>query len=216
MEKEITKEEIAHNIKNPYITPVAILMNILALVLYSIMFFPQHLLYKLPKYIYIFLLFWLIINVISYVQEKSKKVKTDKGTLIRYIIISTLCGYSVSIAIASVYVFGATVNGDDVFDYWLMIIIANVISLIGFNIFVISEFGLIQSLSGSAGNIIGIVVALGGMGILIYLSRIVPYTAEENNFIWISILVILMVDLLIGRSYFNLMKYQIIEEEGLE
>ncbi|ARJ16825.1 MULTISPECIES: DUF5079 family protein [Staphylococcus] len=216
MEKEITKEEIAHNIKNPYITPVAILMNILALVLYSIMFFPQHLLYKLPKYIYIFLLFWLIINVISYVQEKSKKVKTDKGTLIRYIIISTLCGYSVSIAIASVYVFGATVNGDDVFDYWLIIIIANVISLIGFNIFVISEFGLIQSLSGSAGNIIGIVVALGGMGILIYLSRIVPYTAEENNFIWISILVILMVDLLIGRSYFNLMKYQIIEEEGLE
>ncbi|WP_070866327.1 DUF5079 family protein, partial [Staphylococcus sp. HMSC069E09] len=208
--------EIAHNIKNPYITPVAILMNILALVLYSIMFFPQHLLYKLPKYIYIFLLFWLIINVISYVQEKSKKVKTDKGTLIRYIIISTLCGYSVSIAIASVYVFGATVNGDDVFDYWLIIIIANVISLIGFNIFVISEFGLIQSLSGSAGNIIGIVVALGGMGILIYLSRIVPYTAEENNFIWISILVILMVDLLIGRSYFNLMKYQIIEEEGLE
>ncbi|OHS18184.1 DUF5079 family protein [Staphylococcus sp. HMSC55D02] len=207
---------MAHNIKNPYITPVAILMNILALVLYSIMFFPQHLLYKLPKYIYIFLLFWLIINVISYVQEKSKKVKTDKGTLIRYIIISTLCGYSVSIAIASVYVFGATVNGDDVFDYWLMIIIANVISLIGFNIFVISEFGLIQSLSGSAGNIIGIVVALGGMGILIYLSRIVPYTAEENNFIWISILVILMVDLLIGRSYFNLMKYQIIEEEGLE
>ncbi|OHP74998.1 hypothetical protein HMPREF3282_03430 [Staphylococcus sp. HMSC73C01] len=216
VEKEITKEEIAHNIKNPYITPVAILMNILALVLYSIMFFPQHLLYKLPKYIYIFLLFWLIINVISYVQEKSKKVKTDKGTLIRYIIISTLCGYSVSIAIASVYVFGATVNGDDVFDYWLIIIIANVISLIGFNIFVISEFGLIQSLSGSAGNIIGIVVALGGMGILIYLSRIVPYTAEENNFIWISILVILMVDLLIGRSYFNLMKYQIIEEEGLE
>ena len=216
MEKEITKEEIAHNIKNPYITPVAILMNILALVIYSIMFFTQHLLYKLPKYIYIFLLFWLIINVISYVQEKSKKVKTDKGTLIRYIIISTLCGYSVSIAIASVYVFGATVNGDDVFDYWLIIIIANVISLIGFNIFVISEFGLIQSLSGSAGNIIGIVVALGGMGILIYLSRIVPYTAEENNFIWISILVILMVDLLIGRSYFNLMKYQIIEEEGLE
>ena len=216
MEKEITKEEIAHNIKNPYITPVAILMNILALVLYSIMFFPQHLLYKLPKYIYIFLLFWLIINVISYVQEKSKKVKTDKGTLIRYIIISTLCGYSVSISIASVYVFGATVNGDDVFDYWLMIIIANVISLIGFNIFVISEFGLIQSLSGSAGNIIGIVVALGGMGILIYLSRIVPYTAEENDFIWMSIIVILMVDLLIGRSYFNLMRYQIIEEEGLE
>ena len=216
MEKEITKEEIAHNIKNPYITPVAILMNILALVLYSIMFFPQHLLYKLPKYIYIFLLFWLIINVISYVQEKSKKVKTDKGTLIRYIIISTLCDYSVSIAIASVYVFGATVNGDDVFDYWLIIIIANVISLIGFNIFVISEFGLIQSLSGSAGNIMGIVVALCGFGILIYLSRIVPYTAEENDFIWMSIIVILMVDLLIGRSYFNLMKYQIIEEEGLE
>ncbi|ARJ30271.1 DUF5079 domain-containing protein [Staphylococcus lugdunensis] len=216
VEKEITKEEIAHNIKNPYITPVAILMNILALVLYSIMFFPQHLLYKLPKYIYIFLLFWLIINVISYVQEKSKKVKTNKAALIRYIIISTLCGYSLSISCSSVYVFGATTNGYDVFDYWLIIIIANVISLIGFNIFVISEFGLIQSLSGSAGNIMGIAITLGGFGILIYLSRIVPYTAEENDFIWMSIIVILMVDLLIGRSYFNLMKYQIIEEEGLE
>ena len=216
MEKEITKEEIAHNIKNPYITPVAILMNILALVLYSIMFFPQHLLYKLPIYMYIFLVFWVVINIISYLQEKSKKVKTNKAALIRYIIISTLSGYSLSISCSSVYVFGATTNGYDVFDYWLIIIIANVISLIGFNIFVISEFGLIQSLSGSAGNIMGIVVALCGFGILIYLSRIVPYTAEENNFIWISILVILMVDLLIGRSYFNLMKYQIIEEEGLE
>ena len=145
-----------------------------------------------------------------------KKVKTNKAALIRYIIISTLCGYSLSISCSSVYVFGATTNGYDVFDYWLIIIIANVISLIGFNIFVISEFGLIQSLSGSAGNIMGIAITLGGFGILIYLSRIVPYTAEENDFIWMSIIVILMVDLLIGRSYFNLMKYQIIEEEGLE
>jgi len=166
VEKEITKEEIAHNIKNPYITPVAILMNILALVLYSIMFFPQHLLYKLPKYIYIFLLFWLIINVISYVQEKSKKVKTDKGTLIRYIIISTLCGYSVSIAIASVYVFGATVNGDDVFEFWLMIVLANIIELIGFNIFVISEFEVIKSISNRLFKLLGILMAVSGLGIL--------------------------------------------------
>ena len=62
----------------------------------------------------------------------------------------------------------------------------------------------------------GIVVALGGFGILIYLSRIVPYTDNENNFIWMSIIVILMINLLIGRSYFNLMRYQIIDEEGLE
>ncbi|MCH8647316.1 DUF5079 family protein [Staphylococcus lugdunensis] len=216
MEKEITKEEIAHNIKNPYITPVAILMNILALVLYSIMFFPQHLLYKLPKYIYIFLLFWLIINVISYVQEKSKKVKTDKGTLIRYIIISTLCGYSVSIAIASVYVFGATVNGDDVFDYWLMIIIANVISLIGFNIFVISEFEVIKAISNRLFKLLGILMAVSGLGMLYYISQIAPKRTDDTTYIWLSIIVILMINLLIGRSYFNLMRYQIIEEEGLE
>ena len=216
MEKEITKEEIAHNIKNPYITPVAILMNILALVLYSIMFFPQHLLYKLPKYIYIFLLFWLIINVISYVQEKSKKVKTDKGTLIRYIIISTLCGYSVSIAIASVYVFGATVNGDDVFDYWLIIIIANVISLIGFNIFVISEFEVIKSISNRLFKLLGILMAVSGLGMLYYISQIAPKRTDDTTYIWLSIIVILMINLLIGRSYFNLMRYQIIDEEGLE
>ncbi|ARJ14483.1 DUF5079 family protein [Staphylococcus lugdunensis] len=217
MEDEvITKEEIAHNIKNPYITPVAIFMFIFSLTFYCILFFSAHLLYKLPIYMYIFLVFWVVINIISYLQEKSKKVKTNKAALIRYIIISTLCGYSLSISCSSVYVFGATTNGYDVFDYWLIIIIANIISLIGFNIFVISEFGLIQSLSGSAGNIMGIVVALCGFGILIYLSRIVPYTAEENDFIWMSIIVILMINLLIGRSYFNLMRYQVLEELELE
>ena len=190
-------------------------MFIFSLTFYCILFFSAHLLYKLPIYVYI-LVFWVVINIISYLQEKSKKVKTNKAALIRYIIISTLSGYSLSISCSSVYVFGATTNGYDVFDYWLIIIIANVISLIGFNIFVISEFGLIQSLSGSAGNIMGIVVALGGFGILIYLSRIVPYTDNENNFIWMSIIVILMINLLIGRSYFNLMRYQIIDEEGLE
>ena len=167
MEDEvITKEGIAHNIKNPYITPVAIFMFIFSLTFYCILFFSAHLLYKLPIYMYIFLVFWVVINIISYLQEKSKKVKTNKAALIRYIIISTLCGYSVSIAIASVYVFGATVNGDDVFEFWLMIVLANIIELIGFNIFVISEFEVIKSISNRLFKLLGILMAVSGLGIL--------------------------------------------------
>ena len=214
--EEITKEEIAHNIKNPYITPVAILMNIMCLIFYTIMFFNSHLLYKLPKYIYIFLAFWAVINIISYVQEKSKKVKTNQSSLIRYIIISTLCGYSLSIALASIYVFNATINGDDVFEFWLMIVLANVIELIGFNIFVISEFEVIKAISNRLFKLLGILMAVSGLGMLYYISQIAPKRTDDTTYIWLSIIVILMINLLIGRSYFNLMRYQIIEEEGLE
>ena len=47
-----------------------------------------------------------------------------------------------------------------------MIVLANIIELIGFNIFVISEFEVIKSISNRLFKLLGILMAVSGLGIL--------------------------------------------------
>ena len=64
----------------------------------------------------------MLINIIYFIQERNNTYKTTSRAAYRYIIVNILCGYSIPTALASVYVFGATVNGFEVFNYWLMIV----------------------------------------------------------------------------------------------
>ena len=60
----------------------------------------------------------------SYVySRKSETVKVSKRNVLIYLTLNVLTGYTLVLLIASVYVFGATVNGFDVFNYWLGIIL---------------------------------------------------------------------------------------------
>ncbi|PTK13982.1 DUF5079 domain-containing protein, partial [Staphylococcus saprophyticus] len=59
------------NIKKAYISPFAIVINALTLFFYLVMFFHDDLLLKLPIYIYIFIGFWVLINIIYFIQERN-------------------------------------------------------------------------------------------------------------------------------------------------
>ena len=207
MKNNDIKLKFVENIKLAYMTPFAIAINSIALVIYSMMFFPADLINKLPKYMYVYLVFWVVITIVTIAQEKRKKVRTSKVSVFRYILVTILCGYSSTIAIASVYVFGAAINGYDVFNYWLMIIGAIFLSWLGLHIMLCSEFEIIPAMSNTFYKVLGIVIKLISIGLLIYLSRIVPATEEENDFIWLSIIAVLCAELLIGRSYLNLSLY---------
>ena len=207
MKNDDSKLKFVENIKVAYLTPLALFMNAIALVMYSMEFFPADLINKVPRYIYIYLAFWVVINIVSVAQEKSKKVRTSKVSVFRYMLVNILCGYSIAIAIASVYVFGATAHGNEVFNYWLMIIGAVFISWLGLHIFLCSEFEIIPAMSNGAFKGLGILIKLISIGILIYLSKTVPYVYDENDYIWMSIIPLLCAELLIGRSYFNLSLY---------
>ncbi|SCS66931.1 DUF5079 family protein [Staphylococcus caeli] len=197
------KENFVKNIKKAYISPFAIFINALTLLFSAIIILDNHLLNKLPIYICVFYILWIIINIIYLIQEKNKKYKMSKLSVVRYLIINILCGYSVSMAFASVYVFGALSQGYLVFDYWLLVIGAIFLSWLGLHIFAISEFDIANRMSGSMFNLLGIILKLISFALLIYLSVVVPEVEDVANFIWGSIIIIICSDLLIGRSYFN-------------
>ena len=207
MKNDDIKLKFVENIKLAYLTPLSLFMNTFALLIYTIIFFLKELINKLPTYMYIYLAFWVIINLVSVAQEKSKKVRTSKVSVFRYMLVNILCGYSIAIAIASIYVFGAAINSYDVFNYWLMIIGAIFLSWLGLHIMLCSEFEIIPAMSNGGFKGLGILIKLISIGILIYLGMTVPTTSEENRFIWLSIVPLLCAELLIGRSYFNLSLY---------
>lgn len=201
------------NIKKAYISPFAIVINALTLFFYLVMFFHDDLLLKLP--IYIFIGFWVLINIIYFIQERNNTYKTTSRAAYRYIIVNILCGYSIPTALASVYVFGATVNGFEVFNYWLMIVGAMFLSWLGLHIILSSEFDISNYIKGNIFKLIGLVIKLAAFGLLIYLTVIVPSTQDENKFIWLSILIVIAIDLFIGRSYFNLSLF-LYNKEGVD
>ncbi|MCE7782235.1 DUF5079 family protein [Staphylococcus arlettae] len=203
------------NIKKAYISPFAIVINALTLFFYLVMFFHDDLLLKLPIYIYIFIGFWVLINIIYFIQERNNTYKTTSRAAYRYIIVNILCGYSIPTALASVYVFGATVNGFEVFNYWLMIVGAMFLSWLGLHIILSSEFDISNYIKGNIFKLIGLVIKLAAFGLLIYLTVIVPSTQDENKFIWLSILIVIAIDLFIGRSYFNLSLF-LYNKEGVD
>ncbi|RIO97997.1 DUF5079 family protein [Staphylococcus gallinarum] len=207
------ENKFVKNIKKAYITPFAIVINTLTLFFYSIMFFHDDLLLKLPTYIYIFIGFWVLINLIYFIQEKNNVYKTNIRAVYRYIIVNILCGYSIPTALASIYVFGATVNGFEVFDYWLMIIGAMFMSWLGLHLILSSEFEISKYIKGNLFKLIGIVLKLAAFALLIYLTLMVPTTQDENKFICLSIIIIIAIDFFIGRSYFNYAFY-ITAKEG--
>ncbi|SCS66839.1 DUF5079 family protein [Staphylococcus caeli] len=154
-------------------------------------------------YIYVFVLFWILINIIYFIQERNEKFKTNRSSVIRYLIINILCGYSIPTAMASIYVFGATVNGFEVFNYWILIVVAMFLSWLGLHLILCNEFEIVQNTNGNLSKIIGVALKILAIGILIYLKVVVPSTQDENKFIWLSIIPIIAIDVFLGRSYFN-------------
>ncbi|WP_457830980.1 DUF5079 family protein, partial [Staphylococcus aureus] len=133
-------KEIVGNIKRPYLTPMVIFSIIFTLFFSSFMYFAGNIQGKLPIYLDVFLIFGVVISILMYIQEKSETVNVSKRNVLIYLTLNVLTGYTLVLLIASVYVFGATVNGFDVFNYWLGIILMLFVSWFALFLFYKNEF----------------------------------------------------------------------------
>lgn len=204
-------KEIVGNIKRPYLTPMVIFSIIFTLFFSSFMYFAGNIQGKIPIYLDVFLIFGVVISILMYIQEKSETVKVSKRNVLIYLTLNVLTGYTLVLLIASVYVFGATVNGFDVFNYWLGIILMLFVSWFALFLFYKNEFD--SENPNKAVNVIAIIIKLSAFGGLFYIRTVVPNTADEEKFITLSILINIAVDALLVRSYFNYALYKSVNKD---
>ncbi|HFO0199648.1 TPA: DUF5079 family protein [Staphylococcus aureus] len=204
-------KEIVGNIKRPYLTPMVIFSIIFTLFFSSFMYFAGNIQGKLPIYLDVFLIFGVVISILMYIQEKSETVKVSKRNVLIYLTLNVLTGYTLVLLIASVYVFGATVNGFDVFNYWLGIILMLFVSWFALFLFYKNEFD--SENPNKAVNVIAIIIKLSAFGGLFYIRTVVPNTADEEKFITLSILINIAIDALLVRSYFNYALYKSVNKD---
>lgn len=209
-------KQAVRNIKNAYLTPFGIAINGLTILFYGILLSLNNTYQRLPIYIIIFIVLWLIINIISILQERNKSINLSKKYVLTYMIVNVLCGYSLIIAFISIYFIGATVNEFNVFNYWLYLLIILLVSWIGFHLFCISYFKVIDLSINKLIQVIGIILIILSIISLIYFAFIVPITDGENMFIVGGIIALLCVYGLLTRSYYNYSWYLYLMKNGEE
>ncbi|MCE4966979.1 hypothetical protein BU679_08630 [Staphylococcus chromogenes] len=176
---------------------------ILIILFNSLMIYFTNIWNKIPIYLYITYAIWLLFNFIIFKQDSFDNVKVNKISATRYLIVNVISGYIQPIAVASCYLIGIVFTPWNGIIYWLNIIGAVLLSVVAIFIFSINEFHIVVEKAKTSLNLLAILIKLVSLGWLAYLAMTVPITAEENSFIWVSILFLLCIDLLILRSFLN-------------
>ncbi|WP_194746552.1 DUF5079 family protein [Staphylococcus chromogenes] len=191
------------NLKKSYLKPFIIFLMILIILFNSLMVYFTNIWNKIPIYLYITYAIWLLFNFIIFKQDSFDNVKVNKISATRYLIVNVISGYIQPIAVASCYLIGIVFTPWNGIIYWLNIIGAVLLSVVAIFIFSINEFHIVVEKAKTSLNLLAILIKLVSLGWLAYLAMTVPITAEENSFIWVSILFLLCIDLLILRSFLN-------------
>ncbi|MCD8904377.1 DUF5079 family protein [Staphylococcus chromogenes] len=196
-------ETYATNLKKSYLKPFIIFLMILIILFNSVMIYSTNIWNDIPFYLYITYAIWMIFNLIIFKLDSFENVKANKVSATKYLIINVITGYIQPIAVASCYLIGIVFTPWNGIFYWINIIGAVLLSVVAISIFSLNEFHLIVDKAKTSINLLAILTKLASLGWLAYLAITVPTTAEENSFIWVSILFLLCIDLLVLRSFFN-------------
>ncbi|MCO4342018.1 DUF5079 family protein [Staphylococcus agnetis] len=196
-------ETYVTNLKKSYLKPFIIFLMILIVIFNSVMIYSTNIWNDIPNYLYITYAIWMIFNLIIFKQDSFDNIKVSKASAIRYLTINVISGYLQPIAVASCYLIGIVFTPWSGIIYWMNIIGAVLLSVVAISIFSINEFHIVVDEAKTSLNLLAILIKLASLGWLAYLAMTVPTTAEENSFIWVSILFLLCIDLLILRSFLN-------------
>ncbi|UXU64123.1 DUF5079 family protein [Staphylococcus agnetis] len=196
-------ETYVTNLKKSYLKPFIIFLMILIVIFNAVMIYSTNIWNDIPIYLYITYAIWMLFNLIIFKQDSFDNIKVSKASAIRYLIINVISGYLQPIAVASCYLIGIVFTPWNGIIYWMNIIGAVLLSVLAIFIFSINEFHIVVDKAKTSLNMLAILIKLASLGWLAYLAMTVPTTAEENSFIWVSILFLLCIDLLIIRSFLN-------------
>ncbi|MCE3022113.1 DUF5079 family protein [Staphylococcus pasteuri] len=210
-----------NNIKNSYLIGFA-LVNFIIFGFYLFMYKVVGVTGHIPTYMKVYLIISLILWLLLYLQEKGKifanfNKYNYKSRIIIYFIINILAGYNVPYLMSSAYVFFYSGSEDSVFEYWLLIGVIILISLLGLFLFCYSEFEMFGNQQNTLIKLIGILIVIASLIGLIYVSIIAPADFEEGRVIWVGCIFLMCIHVLVGRSFFYLaVLINDIKEEGLK
>ena len=190
------------NLKKSHMKPFIIFIIIFVLFFDVVILNLSNAWLEIHIYLYVIYAIWMIFNVILMVQDSYKNIQINKMSALRYLVINIIAGYLQPIAMASIYLVCIIKTPWHGIMYFISIIGAVILSFLAVLIFSLNEFHIVVKKAKISINIFAIILKLISLGWIGYLTFTVPTMAEENNFVGMSIIVILCIDLLILRSFF--------------
>ncbi|MCE5044122.1 DUF5079 family protein [Staphylococcus chromogenes] len=191
------------NLKKSHMKPFIIFIILFVLFFDAVILKLSNAWFDIPIYLYVIYAIWMIFNVILMFQDSYKNIQINKISALRYLIINNIAGYLQPIAMASIYLICIIKTPWHGLMYLYSIIGAVILSFLAILIFSLNEFHIVVKKARSSINIFAIILKLISLAWIGYLFWTVPTMAEENNFVGMSIIVILCIDLLILRSFFS-------------
>lgn len=196
-------ETYTKNLKKSHMKPFIIFIIIFVLFFDVVILNLSKAWFEIPIYLYVTYAIWMIFSFILMFQDSYKNIQVNKISVLRYLVINSIAGYLQPIAMASIYLVCIIRTPWQGVFYLFSIIGAVILSFLAVLIFSLNEFHIAVKKAKISINIFAIFLKLISLGWIGYLFWTIPTMAEENNFVGMSIIVILCIDLLILRSFFN-------------
>ena len=165
-----------------------------------IIVFLAYQLYMLPKrgqiYPSIFMQSWQYVSLLygHFKQDSFKNVQIDRSVALRYLLVNVFVGYMQIITFSSLYVIEMTRTHWNVTDDWIEVVLAILLSLLGLVFFCVNEFHIIVNETKRWLNVLAIFLKIASMGMILYLNFKVPVTSDENMYIWLLIVLIILLN----------------------
>lgn len=90
----------------------------------------------------------------------------------------------------------------DVINHWFVLQLFIILSLIGTTLFSLNEFHIILKKAKTWINILAVLFKILSFALILYLDFSLPIVKEENMFIWSVIIVLIVIDAFLIRSFF--------------
>ncbi|UEX90015.1 DUF5079 family protein [Staphylococcus ratti] len=195
------------NLKKSYMKPFVIFLMIYIISLNGLALMGTQAWAKVPIIIYIVLAIWFVSCLVIIKQDSFNNIKVDEPSALRYLVVNVFVGYIQVVALSAGYVIWSAHTHWNVLSHWLEMQVAIFMSLLGLIIFSLNEFHIAVKSAKRWLNMIAILLKLGSFGILIYLNFTLPRAGDENLFIWTLVILIICIDALLVRSFFNYALY---------
>ncbi|UXU64115.1 DUF5079 family protein [Staphylococcus agnetis] len=189
-------------LKKSHMTPFIIFMMIYIGFFNVIGLFVSNVWNRVPIIIHIMIIIWIVSCLIIIKQDSYNKIKMNQYVALRYLIVNVFAGYMQPIALSVGYVIESAYMHRDVINHWFVLQLFIILSLIGTTLFSLNEFHIILKKAKTWINILAVLFKILSFALILYLNFSLPIVKEENMFIWSVIIVLIVIDAFLIRSFF--------------
>ncbi|MCO4331824.1 DUF5079 family protein [Staphylococcus hyicus] len=189
-------------LKKSHMTPFIIFLMIIIIIFNALGLILSNGWADVPTMIYVLFGIWFISCLIIMKQDSYNNIKVDKFSALRYLLVNLFAGYIQLVAFTAGYILGNAYTHWNVLNYWLWVQFAIFISFLGLVLFCINEFHIVVKNAKTSLRILAILLKLVSIILIIYINFIAPEIGEETLYIWSVIIVLIVIDAFLIRSFF--------------